>query len=201
MSIPYLRLVPLKRRVPAIGKPSLLERLDRNRHQLFRGICIDADDDAYDDWIYGDILQTKKSKDKKGVESSKRYFIAILDEDDVPFVREVDPLSIGQYMITWTRDGTVFHLFEGDIIETDVTKPMDVCCRVAYTDGKLDFIPFTKGDWSAPLPNRFVELKERAEMERLTSIVIRPELDGKLYHIGNIYDNPELIGSKIKEEN
>jgi hypothetical protein len=187
MSTPYLRLVPLPIKKGPFGD---LEP----RANLWRGKCI-TEGEFYGQWVYGDIQRVLETSIRnKEDQPDHKYIIHSGSETDGEYhmaAWAVDPTTVGQFINRLDRDSGAM-LFEDDIIETDRSKEDDYCFLVVCEDNQFLFQPIVKGNWLAPL----IGIEESAQ--DWDDIASRRH--GNPTKIGNMHDNPELIGGKIKGE-
>lgn len=148
------------------------------REYKFRGKCIDTSE-----WVYGNLI----------VQGEKPYIVSeieiICDGECADLCatewREVHPESVGQ--CTGINDVNGKEVYEGDIIKTyevynnRVDENILVC---KSEDGLQDLSFWKENEWGVPL----CYISEGYENKGVSY----PMVECKT--IGNIHDNPELIG-------
>lgn len=141
------------------------------REILFRGKRIDNGE-----WIEGYFVYCKSEYDyEKTAEIIPREADRIYrGEYDLYDVREVDPDTVGQYTGLTDKNGT--RIFEGDIVKFG-----NIIGIINYNEGCY-CVKTNKPDW-------------RGRSNPAIDIVMN-EYTNEVEIIGNIHDNPELIGER-----
>ena len=138
----------------------------------FRGLRLDNGE-----WVYGYYYRRRTWNEESGQEA---YILTI--GEDKSF--EVNPETVGQYT-------GLNGIYEGDIVEIEI-RDEDSCMgstfiekyvvewdsqkhRFCYSDNKYHVMGSFSGKWGLDYPNEMAE---------------------KINIIGNIYENPELLGGK-----
>ena len=152
------------------------------KNNMFRGKRIDNNK-----WAYGSLVifgsnevyifnpENLKGSVDKWIKSTKEVFIGI------DGFAGVDPKTVGQY--TKLKDKNNKKIYNGDIV------------RISLSFKAIGKVRYEKGMWVVYLPASWVILStSSAKLEAfpLWQFVV----DDRAEVIGNIYDNPELIGDK-----
>ena len=145
------------------------------REILFRGKRVD------DEWVQGDLTQLHDGR--KFIINNK--FGACIDNNgkfintDTPFVYEVIPETVGQYTGLTDKNGK--KIFEGDIVlfEDESSSIVECCTEMRF--GVVEY-----GDNCFYITNRIAVAMEELIYGNLLDVEI----------IGNIHDNPELLGGE-----
>lgn len=124
-------------------------------------------------WIYGYLIKEKRKK------IFSIYSDDLADERSFP-VFEVDPKTVGQYM--GQNDKKNQELFDGDIVKVPPNHIFDIKYRL----GRICY-----DDFSVPclVRNDYPEIIDFAEIGAKGGF-------NQIEKIGNIHDNPELLGRK-----
>lgn len=139
------------------------------REILFRGKRL-----GIGDWVHG-FLQDRKTPFQIELGDSQWYiFVTPENPDDSYVFYQVDPETAGQY--TGMKDKARKRIFEGDII------------KAVMNGGNYDQFEFPTGQ--VVFENGAFCLRDRRETTPLCSFA--PAVSFEI--IGNIYDNPELLG-------
>jgi uncharacterized phage protein (TIGR01671 family) len=153
------------------------------REILFRAKAINRDsidgrcrrtDYKNGDWVYG--LITKPNNEEYDFPAEMR------NTDGVTGI-EVDYKTIGQF--TGLTDKNGVKIFEGDIVEYETGKKVRIG-RVFFSDFRASFSVTAGKNGSARINNDLYNY-----IQNRNSVIV----------IGNIYDNPELIGGAEDEQN
>lgn len=118
------------------------------------------------EWVEGGLLYDSEQNES---------YIAEHFEDKAAYIREVDAETVGQYTGLTDKNGT--KIFEGDIVTTDIKRPYLIvefrngCFMFNCNDGGEDYY-----DIMLPICKEPLNKYEYGEV------------------IGNIHDNPELLG-------
>lgn len=137
------------------------------REILFRGKREDGT------WAYGDLLQDADLEIT--LINGFNYYSSESGLEREPFSELVIPETVGQYTGLTDKNGT--KIFEGDIVTTDIARPYlivefrDGCFMFNCNDGDKDYY-----DIMLPILDEQQTVYKHGEV------------------IGNIHDNPELLG-------
>ena len=157
-----------------------------NREIKFRGKMIPENE-----WIFGTILRIPASPVCFGKSETDKYYIQFPDPRYMPdwnmpykmVQGEVNPDTIGQY--TGLHDKNGKEIYEGDIV-------LYQDWEMAYEGGGNDSF-INKGLVEYCEDNFCFNVTERQTVD-LADVLYKDNED--LEVIGNIYDNPELLGEK-----
>ena len=119
------------------------------------------------EWVYGYYVHI-------GPVSCQRAYI-IPEYASAIYVKEVDPSTVDQY--TGLKDKNGKRIFEGDIVSTDIARPYLI---VEFRDGCF---MFNCNDGGKDYYDIMLPILEDAQTEYKYGEII-----------GNIHDNPELLG-------
>lgn len=119
------------------------------------------------EWVYGYYVHI-------GPVSCQRAYI-IPEYASAIYVKEVDPSTVDQY--TGLMDKNDKRIFEGDIVSTDIARPYLI---VEFRDGCF---MFNCNDGGKDYYDIMLPILEDAQTEYKYGEII-----------GNIHDNPELLG-------
>ena len=119
------------------------------------------------EWVYGYYVHI-------GPVSCQRAYI-IPEYTSAIYVKEVDPSTVDQY--TGLMDKNDKRIFEGDIVSTDIARPYLI---VEFRDGCF---MFNCNDGGKDYYDIMLPILEDAQTEYKYGEII-----------GNIHDNPELLG-------
>lgn len=144
------------------------------REIVFRGKDIDNKG-----WVYGALVQQQGHP-----LGEKTFIISYLNYQHGDFseavIHEIDPATVGQYTGLVDKNGK--RIFEGDIIQYDDNNDISNWCRGEKA------VVFC-------LPGRFVARMAPFNEARFTNQnYINEDFSDVCEVIGNIYDNPELLG-------
>ena len=126
------------------------------------------------EWVYGYYVHI-------GPVSCQRAYI-IPEYTSAIYVKEVDPSTVDQY--TGLMDKNDKRIFEGDIVSTDIARPYLI---VEFRDGCF---MFNCNDGGKDYYDIMLPILEDAQTEYKYGEII-----------GNIHDNPELLGYSDGKEN
>lgn len=122
---------------------------------------------AYNDWVYGDLLQNKNP------------FVGIRIFEEDGFNLEVDPDTVGQW--TTKLDKNKKYIYEGDIVRVeyaeDIDQPPFIDYIVRWDDKKCGFV--------------VEDFEETCDFE---DVLGADQLCNYASVIGNRFDTPELLG-------
>ncbi len=147
------------------------------REIKFRGKRVD--DDA---WVYGNLIIEPKMMTGKSIYTDIRN-VGKSDYCIYPFEpsdgrgREVHPESVGQFIGLKDKDGN--EIYEVDIIGLKTMQGVPWNCVISY--GSEDAAAFAYRE-KKPWGNY--------------SVILRKEFTDTIEIIGNIHENPELLGDK-----
>ena len=172
----------------------------------FRGKC--AKDSKYaGEWVEGGLLQCEKSKD---------VLIVYSITDTCSCTYHVDPATVGQFTGLTDKNGK--EVYEGDIIkwyeighsDHDVLEPPEdyikECVEVVEFSGGCFGV--SREDAPSPIPVAFLTKDFQANEDDMFKWVYNtdeyPNITADDMYIcevvGNVFDNPELLGEKGGEE-
>ena len=136
------------------------------REILFRGKRTDNGE-----WVYGNLV--------RGCDKKYAYIVEFGNEELCRNYVDVHPETVGQYTGLTDKNGT--KIFEGDIVLVPYIDPIFKCTWSDTSPCERAIVKHCNGMF-------YVEYIESGDKFTLSA------MDGYMKIIGNIYDNPELLG-------
>ena len=138
------------------------------REILFRGKRTDNGE-----WVYGNLV--------RGCDEKYAYMVEFGNRELCRNYVNVNPDTVGQYTGLKDKNGT--KIFEGDIVLVPYIDPIFKCTWNDTSPCEWATVKYCDGVFC-------VEYIESGDKFTLSA------MDGYMEIIGNIYDNPELLGGK-----